>query len=80
MNGVRMKSEMKHRLSEGEKVSSVLMWKGAGLSIDAKIGVYKGIVAPMLLFMVPKYVRLLLPKGININEVYKNHVWSNRYG
>jgi hypothetical protein len=47
-----MKSEMKHRASEGEKVSGVLrkMWKGEGLLIDAKRGMYEGIVAPLLLY------------------------------
>jgi (2Fe-2S) ferredoxin len=39
-------------VSEGEKVSGVLrkMWKGEGLSIDSKRGMYKGIVSPMLLY------------------------------
>jgi hypothetical protein len=47
-----MKSEMKHRLSEGEKVSGVLgkMWKGEGLSIYSKRGMYEGIVATTLLY------------------------------
>jgi hypothetical protein len=37
-----MKIEMKHGVSEGEKISDVLrkMWKGEGLSIDAKRGMY----------------------------------------
>jgi hypothetical protein len=35
-----MKSEMKDRVSEGEKFSGVVrkMWKGEGLSIDSKRG------------------------------------------
>jgi hypothetical protein len=47
-----IKSEMKHRLSEGEKVSGVLrkMWKGEGVSIDSKRGMYENIVAPTLLY------------------------------
>jgi hypothetical protein len=34
----RMKSKMKHIVTEGEKVSSVLkkIWKGEGMSRDAK--------------------------------------------
>jgi hypothetical protein len=47
-----MKIEMKQRVSEGEKVSGVLrkMWKGEGLSIDRKRGMYEGIVVPTLLY------------------------------
>ena len=47
-----MKSEMKHRVTEGEKVSGVLkkMWKGGGMSRDAKRSMYEGIVVPTLLY------------------------------
>jgi hypothetical protein len=47
-----MKSEMKHRVREGMKVSGILrkMWKGVGLSIDSKRVMYESIVAPTLLY------------------------------
>jgi hypothetical protein len=47
-----MKSEMKHRVSEGEKASGVLrkMSKGEVLSRDAKRGMYERIVTPTLLY------------------------------
>jgi hypothetical protein len=47
-----MKSEMKQRLSEAEKVSGVLrkMCKGEGLSIDSERGMNEGIVASTLLY------------------------------
>jgi hypothetical protein len=47
-----MKSEMKQRVTEGEKFSGVLrkMWKGERLSSNAKRSIYKGIVVPTLLY------------------------------
>jgi hypothetical protein len=47
-----MESDMKHRVTEGEKVSGVLrkMWKGEGLSKDDKRSMYEGIVMPALLY------------------------------
>jgi hypothetical protein len=47
-----MNSEMKHRVSEGEKVSDVLKktWKGEGMSTYAKRSMYEGIVAPTLCY------------------------------
>jgi hypothetical protein len=47
-----MRSEMKHRVTEGEKDSGVLrkMWKGEGLLKDAKISMYEGIVVSTLLY------------------------------
>jgi hypothetical protein len=46
-----IKSEVKHRASEGEKVSVVLkkMWKEDRLSRDAKRGMCEGIIAPIWL-------------------------------
>jgi hypothetical protein len=46
------KSEMKHEVTEGEKVSGVLkkIWKGEGMSRDAKRSMYEGIVVSMLLY------------------------------
>jgi hypothetical protein len=46
-----MKSEMKHRVTEGLKVSGVLknIWKRAGISKDAKRSMHEGIVVPKLL-------------------------------
>jgi non-homologous end joining protein Ku len=42
---------MKHIVNEGDKVSAVLRKMfGEGLSINAKSGMYKGIVAPTLLY------------------------------
>jgi hypothetical protein len=43
---------MKHRVTEGEKVSGVLkkMWKGGGMSRDAKRSVYGSILVPTLLY------------------------------
>jgi hypothetical protein len=47
-----MKSKMKHRMTEGDKVSGVLkkIWKGEGMSKDAKRSMYEGIVVPTLLY------------------------------
>jgi hypothetical protein len=47
-----MKSEMKDRVTEGEKVSGVLrkIWNGEGMSRDAKRSMYEGIVVPTLLY------------------------------
>jgi hypothetical protein len=47
-----MESEMKHRVTEGEKVSGVLrkMWQGEELTRDAKRSMYEGIVLPTLLY------------------------------
>jgi hypothetical protein len=47
-----VKSEMKHRVSKGEKFSGVLrkIWKGEGLSWDAKRSMYEGIVVTTLLY------------------------------
>jgi hypothetical protein len=46
-----MMREMKHRVAQGEKVSSVLrkIWKGEGLPTDAKRSMYEGRVLPTLL-------------------------------
>jgi hypothetical protein len=47
-----MKCEMKHRVTEGEKVSGVLkkIWKRAGISRDAKRSMHEGIVVPRLMY------------------------------
>jgi hypothetical protein len=47
-----MKSEMKHRVTEGEKDSGGLrkMWKGEGVSKYAKRSMYEGTVVSTLLY------------------------------
>jgi hypothetical protein len=48
-----MKSEMKHRVTEGKKVSGVLrkIWKGEGMSRDARRSMYECMVEPTLLYI-----------------------------
>jgi hypothetical protein len=43
---------MKHRVTEGEKVNGVLwkIWKGEGVSNDAKRSMYESILVPTLLY------------------------------
>merc|ERR1712090_13213 len=48
----RMNEEVSHRIGEARKVSGVLqkLWKNRNMSMEAKVGMYEGIVEPTLLY------------------------------
>ena len=51
-NDGTMREEVKHRVTEGERVLGALrgMWTNEGMTMDAKKGLYEGVVVPTLLY------------------------------
>ncbi|WP_440994895.1 hypothetical protein [Cysteiniphilum litorale] len=75
-----IKSEMKHRMTEGEKVCGVLkkMWKGEGMSRDAKRSMYEGIVVPTLLYGSEVWAASAEIRR-RMEMKYESYVWSKHY-
>merc|ERR1712237_163966 len=48
----RMNEEVSHRIGEARKVSGAFqkLWKNRNISVEAKVGMYEGIVEPTLLY------------------------------
>merc|ERR1712002_1365085 len=54
----RMNEEVNHRIGEARQASGALqrLWKNRCMSVQAKVGMYKGIVKPSLLYACETWV------------------------
>merc|ERR1712002_941297 len=54
----RMNEEVSHRIGEARKASGALqrLWKNRRMSVQAKVGMYKGIAEPSLLYACETWV------------------------
>ena len=76
----RVNEEVSHRIGETRKTSGVLqrLWKNRHMSVQAKVGMYKGIVEPSLLYACETWV-MNVHERKKVEVVEMSCLRSNRF-